>query len=383
MTRFRHGLVIGKFYPPHLGHHRLISIAAAECDEVSVLVMAASDESIPRRDRARWLDAVHEHEPNVRIGSVVSDAPVDYTDDVIWTAQVALMRTAVSRMSDVAADAVFSSELYGDELARRLGAEHVFVDPAREAVPVSSTMLRNNLAENWHFLAAPTRAGLAIRAVVLGAESTGTTTIAQGLTDHYRSNGGVWQSTQCVAEYGREYSEVKWSRAIDAARSSGTPEPQLDQLRWTTHEFDEIAAEQTRREEDAAAIGSPVLICDTDAFATSIWERRYVPTDYRTNQPWASMLLPQRDVYFLTSHEDVHWTDDGLREGDLAIRADMTQWFAEVLTSAGHSWVLLTGDLDQRLRLATQVIDRLLSTRLSFAPSITESSTNTATSGTT
>lgn len=55
----------------------------------------------------------------------------------------------------------------------------------------------------------------------------------------------------------------------------------------------------------------------------------------------------------------------------------MTEWFAEALTRAEHSWVLLTGDLEQRLQLATRVIDRLLSRRLSFAPSITESSTTT------
>jgi hypothetical protein len=41
----------------------------------------------------------------------------------------------------------------------------------------------------------------------------------------------------------------------------------------------------------------------------------------------------------------VHWHDDGLREGDLAIRAAMTGWFTGMLTAAGHSWVLLTGNL--------------------------------------
>src|SRR5712671_546934 len=34
------------------------------------------------------------------------------------------------------------------------------------------------------------------------------------------------------------------------------------------------------------------------------------------------------------------WHDDGLREGDLAVRAAMTGWFTTALTVAGHSWVL-------------------------------------------
>ena len=39
--RFGHGLVVGKFYPPHRGHQYLIRQAAARCAQVTVLVMAA------------------------------------------------------------------------------------------------------------------------------------------------------------------------------------------------------------------------------------------------------------------------------------------------------------------------------------------------------
>ena len=43
----RHGLVIGKFYPPHAGHHLLISTAAACSGRVTVLVLSHEVESIP------------------------------------------------------------------------------------------------------------------------------------------------------------------------------------------------------------------------------------------------------------------------------------------------------------------------------------------------
>lgn len=42
-----HGLVIGKFYPPHAGHHLLVRTAARTCRQVTVVVMAAFTESIP------------------------------------------------------------------------------------------------------------------------------------------------------------------------------------------------------------------------------------------------------------------------------------------------------------------------------------------------
>ena len=370
--RFAHGLVIGKFYPPHLGHHRLISTAANQCRQVTVLAMAAADESIPLADRARWVAAAHVGDENVRVRGIPSDAPVDYTDDIVWTAQMALIRAAATQVSAIPVDAVFSSEMYGDELAARLSAQHVLVDPERRTIPVSSKRIRRDLAGNWHLLAPAVRAGLALRVVVLGPESTGTTTIAQLLTEHYRARRSVWQRTRCVAEYRREYTEAKWARTIADARSSGRPEPSLDELIWTRDEFDHIALEQTKREEAAAADGSPLLICDTDAFATSIWERRYLGDAARQDQPWATDSLPRRDVYFLTAHDRVPWLDDGLREGDLNIRASMTGGFADALTRAGHSWVLLSGDVQQRLRLATTVVDRLLTARQSFAASITE-----------
>jgi HTH-type transcriptional repressor of NAD biosynthesis genes len=140
----------------------------------------------------------------------------------------------------------------------------------------------------------------------------------------------------------------------------------LEDIEWTTSDFDRVALEQTRRENVAARAGSPVLICDTDAFATFVWERRYLGRASRPLQPWATHL-PRRDVYLLTDHIDVPWQDDGLREGDLAIRAAMTTWFEDALTTADHSWVLLTGSLDERVDLAVRTIDQILQSRARFA----------------
>ncbi|KWW98840.1 Nicotinamide-nucleotide adenylyltransferase [Carbonactinospora thermoautotrophica] len=83
--RFRHGLVLGKFYPPHAGHHLLISTAAAACDQVSVLVLAASVESIPLDLRVAWVREAHP-EPHVRVLGGYDDVPIDYDDPEIWEA---------------------------------------------------------------------------------------------------------------------------------------------------------------------------------------------------------------------------------------------------------------------------------------------------------
>ena len=70
----RHGLVIGKFYPPHRGHQLLVDSAARCCERVTVVAMAASHESIPLQRRLEWLRAIHAGQPNVVVTGIVDDA---------------------------------------------------------------------------------------------------------------------------------------------------------------------------------------------------------------------------------------------------------------------------------------------------------------------
>ncbi|NJC68585.1 AAA family ATPase [Planosporangium thailandense] len=368
MRTFRHGLVIGKFYPPTRGHHHLIRTAAARADRLTVVCMASAVETIPLADRVAWLRAEHAGEAHVTITGVRCDAPMDLGDVTVWAAQVAVMRAAVATVTDEPVDAVFTSEAYGEELAAWFAAKHVLVDPERVAVPISGTAVRADLAAGWDHLAPATRAGLATRVVFVGAESTGTTTVSRLLADHYRARGGGWARTGWVGEYGREYTTVKWRRDRTAR-----PDLALDDLEWTAGDFDAVAVEQTRRENATAAQGSPLLVCDTDAFATAVWERRYLGARARTGQAWATGL-PRRAVYLVTDHHGVPWVDDGLREGDQAVRAAMTGWFTDALTRAGESWVLLTGSVEQRLALAIRTIDPLLARAATFAPPVSEGS---------
>jgi nicotinamide riboside kinase len=80
-----------------------------------------------------------------------------------------------------------------------------------------------------------------------------------------------------------------------------------------------------------------------------------------------SPALPRHDLYLLTSHQGVPWVDDGIREGQLDVRAAMTEWFADALTEAGHPWVMLEGPLATRLDVARRSIDPILERRLRLA----------------
>ncbi|WP_338675688.1 adenylyltransferase/cytidyltransferase family protein [Streptomyces sp. SCSIO 30461] len=189
MKRYAHGLVLGKFYPPHAGHHHLVRTARERCERLTVLVCAASVESVALRDRVAWMREVH---PDTEVVGAVDDIPVESTDPATWDAHIAIFRAAVPRR----VDAVFTSEPYGTELARRFRAESVCVDPDRTVFPVSGTAVREDPVGCWDFLEPPVRAALARRIVVLGAESTGTTTLARALSARLRERGGPWMTAR-------------------------------------------------------------------------------------------------------------------------------------------------------------------------------------------
>ncbi|WP_328679521.1 AAA family ATPase [Streptomyces sp. NBC_00322] len=348
MKRYRHGLVLGKFYPPHAGHHHLVRTAKDRCERLTVLVCAASVESIPVHERVRWMEEIHQ---DVWVVGAVDDIPVDLTDPAVWDAHMAIFKEAVPDWGD-AVDAVFTSEPYGDELARRFGAEHVCVDVDRSLFPVSGTAVRKDPVGCWDYLEQPVRAWLTRRVVVLGAESTGTTTMARALAEYYRRRGGVWSSTRWVPECGRDYSEEKL-----AALREKWPEGQWEDVEFTSEEFPVIAKRQNRRENRLARNGSPVLFCDTDSFATAVWHERYVGGRNPLVEEIAGRVT--RHLWLLTDHEGVAFEDDGLRDGE-ELRPWMTGRFRDELTRTGRPFITLTGPHEERLATAVAAVDALI-----------------------
>jgi nicotinamide riboside kinase len=150
--------------------------------------------------------------------------------------------------------------------------------------------------------------------------------------------------------------------ANELAAKTGTG---MDDLVWTTEHFANIAHQQTRLE-NAAALACPLVIADTDAFATSIWERRYVGEHSHGTAEAAGPLLPRHDLYLVTDHLGVPFEQDGWRDGE-GIRTEMTEWFVDGLTERRLPWVLLRGAPDERLSYAIEAVEPLLERRLNFS----------------
>jgi HTH-type transcriptional regulator, transcriptional repressor of NAD biosynthesis genes len=153
MPRFATGLVVGRFDPPHLGHSYLVESALADCERLVVYVNSRiTTDAVPGDVRAGWLAELH---PAAEVRLVRHDLDTDFADEALWAMWMAMFREHWPH--EAGPHAVFSSDPYIDELARRFDARPVVVDAARATVPVSATLVRTAPSEHLHRLAPPVR----------------------------------------------------------------------------------------------------------------------------------------------------------------------------------------------------------------------------------
>ena len=170
------------------------------------------------------------------------------------------------------------------------------------------------------------------RVCLLGAESTGKTTLAAALATTCET---LWNP-----EYGRVYTEV--------GRDRRAP--------WESWEFAHIARVHCWYEDFLAPFALRVLFCDTDAFTTAVFHEAYLESPASGFEE----LAARRYDLYLVCGLDVPFTHDGLREFE-----QQRQWMHDRLLShardSGSPWLLLEGPPDVRLAAAREAVDSLLS----------------------
>ncbi len=169
------------------------------------------------------------------------------------------------------------------------------------------------------------------RVRLLGAESTGKTTLARALAIEYET---LWNP-----EYGRPYTEI--------GRDPDAP--------WTSAEFTHIARIQCWYEDFLAGQARDVLFCDTDAFTTAVFHEVYLGT------PAAGFAELSARAYDLTivCGLDVPWAHDGIREFEQR-RRWMHDRYVEHARAGGRPWLLVTGPVNQRLADSRASVEHML-----------------------
>ena len=321
-------MILGKFLPPHHGHRHLIEHAIERVERLTIVVGTLSTEPIDGGLRFAWMRELF---PTARVVHLAQDLPQDPSEHPdfweLWT-------TALRGVLPEAPELVFSSEDYGDELAARLGAQHVLVDKPRQHVPISGTKIRLDPYTNWRYLPSCVRAYFVRRVVLFGAESTGKTTLARQLASHFQ--------TEYVPEYAREFIEQKpsdWSLS------------QLSEV-----DFSHIVHGQIAAEEAAARRANQLLFCDTDPLASTVWARRYLGAC----PSWLASLAHQRSyaLYLLTDPEHTQWKVDRTRDSE-ALQAQLHAELLAALRQRGARFVTLSGPLEARLAQAINAINLL------------------------
>lgn len=167
-----------------------------------------------------------------------------------------------------------------------------------------------------------------LRVAILGAESTGKSTLAPALAARF---GTVW-----VPEYLREF---------------------VEQHKRTPREDEQffIATTQVAREEQAAPAACRFLICDTTPLMTAIYSRFY----------WGSAgealdLLASRRAYDFTlvTAPDTPWVADGLQRESAEVRQTIHRMLLETLAQSATPFSLITGELPQRLMQAATCLNQ-------------------------
>jgi HTH-type transcriptional regulator, transcriptional repressor of NAD biosynthesis genes len=171
------------------------------------------------------------------------------------------------------------------------------------------------------------------RICLLGAESTGKTTLAAALA---RVHGTSWNP-----EYGRPYTELGRDRDRE----------------WTSEEFTHIARMQCWYEDCLATGARRLLFCDTDAFTTALFHEVYLgePT-----HGFDELVQRRYDLYVVCGL-DVPWRHDGIREFE-AQRRWMHDRYVERARASGSPWLLVEGPQEERLEEASRAVARIVGT---------------------
>ena len=320
------GLVLGKFAPFHAGHQLLVERALSECARVIALVYDATQTtSIPLSTRAQWLRDLYPH-----LEVIESPGAPEETgrDPGIMARQEAWIQKAVpAKITHF-----YSSEWYGEHVSRVLGAVDVRVDEARQNVPISGTQVRENPYARRRQMAPRVYFDLLTKVVLVGAESTGKSTLAKALGKHFE--------TVDVPEHGRDY----WRQHKDA-----------DGL-LTRGQLVDLAVEHRELEYRLSAGAKGFIFIDTDARITRQYARLYHESMPPELHDLAEQCGTRYDLTVLCEN-DFGYVEDGCRAGAERQRKAQEELRSE-LTHCTHPVLVVRGAIEERLKQVCNALDQ-------------------------
>jgi len=173
------------------------------------------------------------------------------------------------------------------------------------------------------------RVATVARIAILGAESSGKSTLAAALAAHYDT---LW-----VPEYLREFVDTHQRVPREA-----------DQ--------DVIARIQIERENAAALGARRFLFCDTTPCMTALYSEVYWG---RVSAPVAALAAMHDYALTLVTAPDGPWMPDGLQRESEAVRQSVHRMVLARLDARAIDYTVVTGDPAQRIACVMRRLDAL------------------------
>ncbi|ORB84905.1 transcriptional regulator [Mycobacterium kansasii] len=316
-----HGMVLGRFVPPHAGHVYLCEFARQWVDDLTIVISVRARDPISGNQRLAWMRELFPFDRVIDLFMKEMQHPSEQPPSR------ALLKASLEKVLSVRPDFVFASEPYGADLAQVLGARFVSVDQARTVVPVSATCIRADPFAHWQHIPRCVRPTFVKRVSILGPEPTATSALARVLAEKL--------GTKWVPE---------WSRAPMGLKAGTSAGPD-----WIA-----IVRGQIASEEALARDSDRVLICATDPLATTVWAELLLgscPQELRqlACRPYDLTLLMTADAP----------SDAAAQAYPLSGGVDFVGGCERALRAAKRPFVVVSGGWEERTAAALGAVEKL------------------------
>ena len=330
-------VIIGKFYPLHDGHIDMIESALKEMDKVHVLVCTNSTQTwgnLSAEDRTTAVVyGMNYYFPELTSKLEVhnfddSDMPDSQESDnevsKVWA------KFLVTRFPDM-------THFYGSEPYIKMMAEHEnkeYVILNRNHNPISGTKCRTELTKYFSFLSPYMKLKMVKRICIVGAESSGKSTLAYKLKERY---SGI---STLIQESGRML---------------------MSNQNLTKNHFEDFALKQYSNIflNDHNSY-RPFQFIDTDVGITSLYCDEYLNLGFEL-EVLQRLRAKEKYDFYLVLAPNVQFVQDGMRIHDDQKKRE--RFFKRVLDNVEKSGVpfkvIDQSSYDDRFNTATEVLESL------------------------